>query len=360
MKATTRERGPSVEATMAAADAWQSETPSLRHRAAALWLDLLYRAASRAPWPVRRLMPLFVHAAWLLSPRLRARTLDNAKWLLGDDATRAERRRLAKRVISNCYLFVLDVGLAPTKTLDELRQSISSIDGRHHYDRARRAGRGLVVATAHLGSFEVGVAALRHLERNSAIHVVFQRDRSSHFDRARQALHEHLDVVEAPVDEGWDTWLRLRDALRKDDLVLMQADRVMPGQKGVRVPFCGGHILLPTGPAKLAALTGSPILPVFAIRQPDGTVHLRIARPIDVGSDRSDMNAALVELAAVIEQQVRACPEQWLMLHRVWCEDIERDRRHGPESDGAGVVTAGGRPDSRLEDTMAPPGPMTP
>ncbi|MGI9014415.1 MAG: lysophospholipid acyltransferase family protein [Phycisphaerales bacterium] len=306
-----------------ATHAWQSEAPSTRRWAAARWLALLYWGAERAPWAANFSMSFFIASAWLFSPRLRARTLDNAKWLLGCESTQKERSRLAKAVIRNCYRFVLDVARARREPMEVLRSRIESTHGEEHYQQARRTGRGLIVATAHLGSFEVGAAALRDLEPNARIHIVFRRDLSGRFDDVRRELHEHLGLTEAPVDEGLNTWLQLRDALAKDDLVLIQADRVMPGDKGMRVPFIGGHILLPSGPVKLAALSGAPLLPVFALRERNGKIRLVIERPLNVENDRAAMHDRLVDLATVIEKHVRAQPEQWLMLHRVWCEDVE-------------------------------------
>jgi lauroyl/myristoyl acyltransferase len=101
---------------------------------------------------------------------------------------------------------------------------------RPYYQEARRNQRGAVIVTAHLGCFELGMAAL--VEHEKRVHVVFRRDPSPRFDRLRSRLREMLGVREAPVDDGWATWSRLRDALSSDEVVLIQGDRVMPGQKG--------------------------------------------------------------------------------------------------------------------------------
>ena len=160
-----------------------------------------------------------------------------------------------------------------------------------------------------MGSFEVAVAAL--LEHEKRIHVVFKRD-IGRFERIRQTLRQRLGVVEQPVDDGWGIWMRLRDALRDDDVVAIQGDRVMPGQKGRRMPFLGGHLLLPTGPVKLATASGAPIIPVFSVRTASGRVRLFIEDPIIVGDDT---DYAMEQIAAVIARYVATYPEQWLVLH---------------------------------------------
>src|SRR5439155_18426666 len=123
-----------------------------------------------------------------------------------------------------------------------------------------------------------------------------------------------------PVDEGFGLWLRLRDALSRDEVVMVQADRVMPGQKGVKVPFLHGHLLLPSGPVKLALASGAPIVPVFALRAPGGRIRIRIEEAIIAEPSDLSPHPALLRLAAVLEKYVRAYPEPWLNLQNAFFE----------------------------------------
>lgn len=302
-------------------------TPGARRhsRAATTWLNIFFFCARHAPWFVRACKPgcMALSKVCFTGP-MRKGVDKNAKWLLGPDSDAAARRKLQDRVIEHFYMFVYDIGRASGMSRREILDQLDHIEGDEHYQAARALGRGAIIATAHMGSFEVGVAAAR--ERESRIHVVFQRDRIEAFDTIRHRLHTQLDVSEAHVDEGWPVWAGLRDALEADEVVLMQADRVMPGQHGTTVPFCGGHIDLPLGPVKLAAMTGAPIVPVFAPRGPDGRIRLIIEPAIHVTPDQAAPREqhpppALLELARVIEKQVRAHPEQWLMLQSLWHED---------------------------------------
>src|SRR5439155_19160634 len=201
---------------------------------------------------------------------------------------------------------------------EQLQRRIESIEGTEHYDAARDLKKGAVIATAHMGSFEAGAAALPDRER--AMHVVFKRD-ATRFERVRAALRQKLGVIEAPVDEGWTVWLKLREALLRDEVVMVQADRVMPGQKGCEVEFLHGHLLLPTGPVKLAIASGAPILPIFAIRTHDGRIRIHIEPHILVEPCDDEPHPALLSYAMTLEKYVRAYPQQWLLLHPAFCED---------------------------------------
>jgi KDO2-lipid IV(A) lauroyltransferase len=198
---------------------------------------------------------------------------------------------------------------------EQLAERIESVEGKEKYAAARAAGRGAILLTAHIGSFEVGMAALLELEKT--IHVVFKRD-VGRFEQTRQALRTRLGVVEEAVDDGWGMWLRLREALRADEVVAIHGFRVMPWQKGHRMEFLGGQLLLPSGPAKLALASGAPIIPVFSLRSLSGRVKLFIEDPIIVDGD---LDEGMSRIAKILERYVSAHPEQWLMLHPAFCED---------------------------------------
>lgn len=290
----------------------------------------MFNCARQFPWFMRRAeWCCLAGSRFVFRAALRSGPRANGRWLLGPDATPAQLTRFEDRVLRNFYRFIHDVGRAGNMDRQTILEQVERVDGRQHYDAARAHKRGAIFATAHLGSFEVGMAALADLEPR--VHVAFQQDVFSAFDTIRDQLHRKLNVIDAPVNRGPETWMTLRDVLARDEVVLIQADRVMPGQKGVVVPFMGGHVELPMGPIKLAAISGAPILPVFTIRLPSGKSRIVIEPAIEVRPDERVVRPAepprpLLELAAVIEKHVRANPEQWLMLHPMWCEDRPEGR----------------------------------
>ena len=305
-----------------AAAASQRQPLGMRVRAAAVafWLTALFFAAEHAPRLLVAARRPFCWVVFRCSRSIREGTTANARRFLGD-APPPEIRRLASRTLSSFYLFCCDVGRSFRMSREQLLAQVESAQGHEHYAAARALGKGVIVVTAHMGSFEVGLAALREVERNN-IHVVFRRDRFERFERQRSALRTRLGVEEAPVDEGWTIWVRLRDALLADDAVVLQGDRVMPGQRGEPVPFLGGTLMLPPGPAKLALATGAPIVPILSVRTPAGKVRLFVEPRIEVTSGGADATLdAMLRWAAVLERYVRAYPDQWLLLEPALAED---------------------------------------
>lgn len=264
----------------------------------------------------------------VVSPKARRAIARNAPRIFGRSFAPAEQRRFARRVIGSFYDFVLDMGRASRLTAEQLANLVESVEGLDAYRALRGARRGAILVTAHLGTFEAGLAALAGEEPK--VRVVFKRDSAAAFERLRSRLHAALGVIENPIDDGLTSWLALREALLNDEVVVMQGDRAVPGQKSEVVPFLHGHVRLPTGPVRLAHLTGSPIIPVFAVPTGRGKYRVLLKDAIDVASVDAEFLAdggaavgsrALRVLADAIAEVVAANPHQWLALEAVFHED---------------------------------------
>jgi lauroyl/myristoyl acyltransferase len=304
---------------------------TVRQAAADFWLGLLFRYAPRCPGLFRRAERPFCAGTFLFSRAVRSITRLNARRVLGPAAADADVDRVARDTVRNFYRFCVDVGAAANDTPEQLLARVESIEGTEHFAAARAAGKGVIVVTAHMGSFEVGLAALKQIE--PTIHVVFRRDAQGAFEQSRMALRQRLGVHEAAVDDGWTVWMRLRDALQRNEAVVLQGDRVMPGQKGRPVPFLGGHLMLPTGPMKLAQATGAPIVPVFSVRTPGGALRV-VVEPALRGESNTQgpgEDPVLAEWASVLQRYVREYPDQWLLLQPAVEEDKGAGGRGGKE-----------------------------
>lgn len=294
----------------------------VRHEIARGWQAALFWTVARAPWFIRAIKPLIVVGSWTSSGYIRSGTIANARYLLGTSSSPAAQRRLGRAVLSNCVEAVIEFGRNRRLTTAQILSQLESVSGEERYAEVRRQGQGAILVTAHLGPFESAMAMLK--QREPRVHVVFRRDGFALFERVRAQQHSRLGVLDAPVDDGLPTWFSLRNALLANEVVLMQGDRVMEGQPGIAVPFLGGSMRVPSGPVKLARITGSPIVPTFAVRTAQHRTRIALEEPIwpdEFPPHGHSIDPALLRLTSVIERYVRDYPEQWLCLHAAWCHD---------------------------------------
>src|SRR5204862_128282 len=125
---------------------------------------------------------------------------------------------------------------------------VAAIDGTAELQKAVRAGRGLVVLTAHLGNWEL---AGRMLARDGArpTHVVVAAEADPAVERF---LRGGAGPVRFVTPTAPTVSLSLVAALRRGEIVALQGDRGLGTRGDVLLPFFGAPAPFPLGPVVLA------------------------------------------------------------------------------------------------------------
>ncbi len=295
-----------------------------------LILKLLFKAVALKPGLLVSHREKLAAAAWSCSGYLQRVCISNGRWVLGEGAGDAALKRYGRSVVNEFLRFIGDLAQARLLDKHQILDRIAEIEGRDHFEAALDMQRGLIIATCHMGNFEVGAVAVA--ERVPETHILFQGDADSSFDQMRSQLHRQLGLTEARVEGGLETWMQLRDALGRGAAVLIQADRCMPAQPGTATPFLNGHVLMPDGPTKLAQITGAPILPIACSVQDDGRVRLHIDRPIDISEvDLKRVKELIRErLALFFSSVIARQPGQWHILQLAFIENQSEVKAPSP------------------------------
>jgi Kdo2-lipid IVA lauroyltransferase/acyltransferase len=255
--------------------------------------------------------------AWLLGRRDRRRTLDHlalafpelsdaARRILGRDCFRHQGMNLAE------CLRLLHGDCA------EVARHVA-IEGWEEVERAREAGRPLVLITGHCGNWELLGAALNC--RGLGMAVVARSLDEPRLQGMLAGLRGRFGT--ATIERGSDGAARqILGLLRRGGALGMLIDQDTKVD-GVWVPFFGRPAFTPVGAAKIALRQKTRVIPTFAERLPDGTHRIRIHPPLDLPDAPQEATAVMTR---AIEEQVRRRPEQWVWMHRRW--------RRQPEAPG--------------------------
>src|SRR4029078_2801899 len=85
------------------------------------------------------------------------------------------------------------------------------------------------------------------------------------------------------------------------------------------VRLFGAWTTLPSGPATLAAKTGSKIVPVAIRRATDDLCHIGFSKVITVPSaSDADIARATQEIADALQETIAAAPDQWYSFKPIW------------------------------------------
>jgi len=221
------------------------------------------------------------------------------------------------RIGSDCYAefarSMAEFARLPVVTSDYVESKIE-VEGTEYLDRALRDGRGAVLVTGHYGSWELMGCVLVRMGYPITFAVGVQRNplvQDLMNDIRRGA---GIDLVRAT------SVLSLARKVKSNKFVAMLSDQDA-GREGVFVDFMGAPASTPQGPARLALLTGAPLITGFITRL-DTTRHLiRLEPPVEYDASLPREEAVLritQGYTAVIESYVKKRPDHWLWGHRRW------------------------------------------
>jgi predicted LPLAT superfamily acyltransferase len=171
--------------------------------------------------------------------------------------------------------------------------------------------------TAHLGNWEF---ASRLLERHGRpIHIARAVETNNPSEMMLRNLMTN-DLLQTVDLADRFAPLRLLHALRNNEIVAMQGDRIYQ-DPGAEVEFFGRTARFPLGPFVLAHVARAPVLPALAIRKSWLKYRLIVGAPIilDPSADREmELRAALLQAVRFLETNLKTCPEQWLNFFDFW------------------------------------------
>ena len=196
-------------------------------------------------------------------------------------------------------------------------------EGKEHWDAMLATKKGFILATAHIGNWELA-SRLPVLQSECTVHVVREEEidpAAQEFIRELLASHGGTGYVTHFAEDDFGLGVRLMSAIRKGELVALQCDRPRSGGQSIRARMFGRELDLPVGPAAIARSTQAPLLPVFVNRIGRRRYRVDVRPPIHVErtSDRhADHRRAVEALAAEIESAIRREPYQWFCFADVW------------------------------------------
>jgi KDO2-lipid IV(A) lauroyltransferase len=209
---------------------------------------------------------------------------------------------------------IFDILWLQHRTRDEI-MALVDVEGDDEMRAALAEGRGAIMATGHIGNWELSGVAFGWVFGPSGVVarpldnplldqrlVAFRQKSGNAVIYKRQALSQTLRMV------------------RDGKAVAFVVDQNVQADEGIFVDFFGRPAASTTAAAALAVRVGCPIFMGWADLRPSGryTLHLWVIRPRAEGERQAEVERLTQELAHRIEGWVRSSPEQWLWLHRRW------------------------------------------
>jgi KDO2-lipid IV(A) lauroyltransferase len=219
-----------------------------------------------------------------------------------------ERDRLAREHFESLGISLIEMALGRWAS-DKKLVSMTSITGAEHIQRTIDEGYGVILLSAHFTTLEISGRVLSlHCPPFDAVYRRFRSDFTT------EIMASGREVSARSVIEKNDIKRMVR-SLREGVPVWYAPDQSYHLKQSALLPFFGVPAMTNTATGTLAKLGKAKALPFFPRRLPEGGYELIVLPPLeDVPS--SDAQEDTRKYIAVLENQIRRCPEQYFWVHR--------------------------------------------
>ena len=225
------------------------------------------------------------------------------------DKSEQEREKILKDTFANMGMAFIEMAITWWWSKKRVATILGQIDGLEHLETALKKGKGAILITGHYTCLEMG-AFLVSLQNN--IQVMYK-------NQSNPLLHSYLlhkrkrNFIDAFVRYDLRGMVK---GIKKNRIAWYAPDQDFGEERTVFAPFFGIPTSTLTSTARMAKMTGAPLLPFTPYRDKSGLFYsLKIDAPlasIPSGDDLAD--ATLINQS--IEAAVRENPSQYMWLHR--------------------------------------------
>lgn len=234
----------------------------------------------------------------------------------GNPLPEREVRRIARDSFRHLVVCAVEILHLPREIERRGMSDIVAGAGMEHLERALAAKKGVIVATAHMGNWEVLSAMCN--EFGVPFTTVYRPLDNPLLDRwirsTRAAGGQRLVPKHGALRE-------LVLELKRGGMVVLLVDQDMRWH-GIFAPFFGTPASTIPAPAELALRMGCTILTGTSRRVGPGFRHAGAFDPpievADTGDRAADVLRITTKINANLEAGIRLAPEQWLWSHRRW------------------------------------------
>jgi Kdo2-lipid IVA lauroyltransferase/acyltransferase len=248
---------------------------------------------------------LAVKILQIAAPKLRRTALRNLE-LAGFE----HRERIADGVFESLARLLRSFAEFPRITPANVQQWIR-YEGLENFTSAQARGRGVLVATAHLGNWEL--SAFTHAYMTGPMSIVVRPLDNARLDRfveARRALSGNTPIRKKEAAR------EILGALKSGGAVGILIDQNVMASEGVFVDFFGRKACAGTAFVKFAHHTGAAVVPGFALwEEKERRYVLRFYPEVPMSGD---VQADTQRVHSLLEEIIREYPDQWLWIHRRW------------------------------------------
>jgi Kdo2-lipid IVA lauroyltransferase/acyltransferase len=281
---------------------------------AAAWLGL--KALGLLPRSAARCVgAAFAAIAYRLRTPLRRAAQTNLQ-IAFPEMSQRKRDGITRRMVRQVGWMAAEFSQLPKYSRKNI-EKIVVIDGFENFDAARRRGKGVLFLTGHMSAWEL--SSFAHALYGYPLHFLVRPVSNRRVD---ELVNRYRCLSgNKPIDKNKSARAILK-VLGEAGTVGILMDHNTSLDEGVFVNFFGVPASTSSGLARLALRTAAAVVPGFLLW--DGSrrkYRLRFEPAVELSrsnDEEADVRENTQRFTRVIEEFVRAHPDQWLWVHKRW------------------------------------------
>ncbi len=247
--------------------------------------------------------------AWRFGSDRRRVIEDNMRHLL---TSPVEQRAAARRVLPNLLEATVDLWRLPSCSPEALRTWVA-VEGLAGLEEARARGRGVILATAHLGPYELAGGWLA--AHGVPVHAMVERMAPE----TATALAAYRTSTGMQLIDRTSGPRALLQVLRAGEVAALVCDRMVGGgAPGQVVRFGDAWREIPTGPASFARASGAAVVTGMIVRGAAGGARYRLVLDPPVDPSGHTVTSLTAHIGERLAAFVAAHPDQWYNFQPAW------------------------------------------
>ncbi len=191
---------------------------------------------------------------------------------------------------------------------DRMLEPLVRIEGLEHIEAALARGKGAIMLTGHFAALDLGG---RILTMRVPVSPMYRPHRNPLFDEiVRRGRARHSQPIPKTDVRG------ILRALKDNNAIWYAPDQSHRRRHSANVPFFGVDAPTNTATSTFARASGAPVVPFFPERLPGGQGYLLNIRPPLEDFPGEDPGEDAQRINALLEEEIRRMPEQYLWVHR--------------------------------------------
>jgi KDO2-lipid IV(A) lauroyltransferase len=225
-----------------------------------------------------------------------------------------EIRELSRRIFMNFGITLVEMLQCTFMSHEEVLNALR-VEGEENFNKAFKSNRGIVIVSAHMGNWEVGLHITNYYGK-----PMLGVAAKTRYGWANILLSRSRNRLGNTIIDKKGALPKITEGLRRGEVIGMLIDQSRR-KHGVEVTFFGRKATASPAAALLALRCNSLVLPAFCVRRSDGQLTIQVKTPFELtrtGDLRSDIQSNTQRMIDVVEEMVRTYPDQWFWLLKPW------------------------------------------